>query len=158
MYWVFNGVGDENMEIKKKNHLEGYFTLEATLLFPIVLGAVFLALFLLFFYHDKCMMDLDEAYVVVIGASWPGERSDVKTKMEALTKKNVGVRNLWMKYRQIDLVVKEDTLSICIQAGFDFWIQKMDVERSFQVQRYKPVFWIRSIYGIADYFNKEGGN
>ncbi len=150
-------MGDENMEVKKQKNLEGYFTLEATLLFPTVLGAVFLSLFLLFFYHDKCMMDLDEAYVVVIGASWPGERSDVKAQMETLVRKNVGVRSLWMEYKQIDLVVKEDTIKIGIQALFDFWLHKMDVERSFQVQRYKPVFWIRSMYGVAGYLNR-GGN
>ena len=48
---------------------EGYFTVEATLVMPIVLGLVFMTMYLWYFQYDRCLQDQDMGRVSMQAAS-----------------------------------------------------------------------------------------
>ena len=60
--------------------LKGYFTVEAALIIPFVLGIIFLVIYMFFYKYDRCLMEQDHAEVLVEGVYAQGlssqERAD----------------------------------------------------------------------------------
>lgn len=51
----------------QNNRYEAYFTVEAAVLYPIVLGVILLMIYLLFFQYDRCLLDQDMGKAAVAG-------------------------------------------------------------------------------------------
>lgn len=43
----------------KRKYYRAYFTVEAAVLYPVVLGVVLLMMYLLFFQYDRCLLEQD---------------------------------------------------------------------------------------------------
>lgn len=53
---------------QRKRYLSAYMTVEAAFVFPMVLGIVFLLIYLWFFQYDRCLVELDAGILALRGA------------------------------------------------------------------------------------------
>lgn len=70
--------------MEKKRRLKGYFTVEATLVFPIVLMSVVLVIRILFFQYNRCLMEQDIGVLAFRGSVM--ETKDNRERMDELEK------------------------------------------------------------------------
>ncbi|MBQ2804010.1 MAG: hypothetical protein IJF07_08950, partial [Lachnospiraceae bacterium] len=54
----------------------GYFTVEAALVLPIVLGVNLLIIYMLFFQYDRCLLEFDIGIVILRGVNLQTENKD----------------------------------------------------------------------------------
>ena len=68
---------------KTKYNTEGYFTVEAAMIFPFVMGVILLVIYMWFFQYDRCLMEQDYALITVLAVEKqnmkPQERVDYLT-------------------------------------------------------------------------------
>ncbi len=57
----------KNKTCKHRAKTNGYFTVEASILLPFVLGVILLVIYLWFFAYDRCLMEQDYAMVLIKG-------------------------------------------------------------------------------------------
>ena len=50
----------------------GYFTVEAAMIFPFVMGVILLVIYMWFFQYDRCLMEQDYALITVLGTEKQG--------------------------------------------------------------------------------------
>ena len=66
----------------KKEKAGAYFTVEAALLYPVVLGVIVLMIYLLFFQYDRCLMEQDMGRAAVMsGGKWMMEKEEVNKQL-----------------------------------------------------------------------------
>ena len=81
---------------EKQNRVEGYFTVEASLVLPIVIGCVLFVLCFLLYFYNRCLMDQDTAMLSVYAINeYQGDIQKMGEglkawKQENLTEKYVG--------------------------------------------------------------------
>lgn len=63
-----------------------YFTLEAALIFPIVLSVVLLVIYLLFYEYDRCLMEQDMGALSMYGATVQAEDNEERMRLLAARK------------------------------------------------------------------------
>lgn len=56
--------------------MEGYFTVEATFVFPIVLAVITFTIYFLFFQYDRCLMEQGVAILSIRSCSLPVEKDE----------------------------------------------------------------------------------
>ena len=62
---------------------KAYFTLEAAILYPVVLGVVMLMMYLLFFQYDRCLMEQDMGRAAVRGGSrWMQKKEELNLQLQ----------------------------------------------------------------------------
>lgn len=60
-----------------------YFTVEAAILYPVVLGVIMLMMYLLFFQYDRCLMEQDMGRAAVRGGSrWMQEKEELNRQLQ----------------------------------------------------------------------------
>ncbi len=64
----------------KNNRLYGYFTVEATLIFPFVMGVILLVIYMFFYKYDRCLMEQDYAVVLADGMYRQGMDMEERAK------------------------------------------------------------------------------
>lgn len=68
---------------RKRYMTDGYFTVEAAMIFPFVMGVILLVIYMWFFQYDRCLMEQDYALITVMAAEKqkmkPQERVDYLT-------------------------------------------------------------------------------
>ena len=57
---------------KSGNKESGYFTVEAAMIFPFVMGVILLVIYMWFFQYDRCLMEQDYALITVLGTEKQG--------------------------------------------------------------------------------------
>ena len=67
----------------RKKTVAGYFTVEATLLMGIILGSIFLVMYLWFLAYDRALMDLDAGTIAVKSAMEQGLSPDERASLAA---------------------------------------------------------------------------
>lgn len=55
------------LDIRKGKTIRGYFTVEATCIYPFVIAVILLVIYIWFFLYDRCLMEQDFAGVLVKG-------------------------------------------------------------------------------------------
>ena len=70
------------MQIIKDRKCGAYFTVEAAVLYPIVLGVMLLMIYLLFYQYDRCLLEQDMGSAVVRGGSrWMQTKEELDRKL-----------------------------------------------------------------------------
>lgn len=69
-----------------KTKIGAYFTLEAALIFPIVLSVVLLVIYLLFYEYDRCLMEQDMGALSLYGATVQAEDNEARMRLLAARK------------------------------------------------------------------------
>ncbi len=67
----------------KDKECKAYFTVEAAVLYPIILGTIVLMTYLLFFQYDRCLLEQDMGKAVVRGGSrWMQKKEELNRRLE----------------------------------------------------------------------------
>lgn len=70
--------------MEERRSLKGYFTVEAALVFPIVLMSIVLMIYIMFFQYDRCLMEQDLGMLAFRGSVTEAEENH--ERMEELEK------------------------------------------------------------------------
>ena len=137
-----------------KCKVEGYFSVEAALVFPMIIGAILLLIYLGFYQYDRCMMEFDVAAIALAGSSCDEEdRIAVLDEMERVARELSKERYIAWEAENINIEVKGN--HVCTTGGgklrfpFGLLIQKgmngvWKVEVNYENRRLDPVAFVRS--------------
>jgi hypothetical protein len=74
-------IGGSN-RMQRKNY-KAYFTVEAAVLYPIVLGVIVLMTYLLFFQYDRCLLEQDMGRAAVrSGSRWMQKKEELNRQLQ----------------------------------------------------------------------------
>ena len=140
-------------KLQKGKKVKGYFTVEAAILFPFVMGVVLLVIYLLFFQYDRCLMEMSAAVLSMRGCTLQVTNAkDMVAEIARQGRKEDKVYVAWeMPEAKIQLkgnvvaVSREGNLKFPFR-GLDFWNggSSWSGEVSFQSHRIKPTIFIRN--------------
>ena len=67
----------------RNKYYRAYFTVEAAILYPVVLGVVMLMMYLLFFQYDRCLLEQDMGRAAVRGGSrWMQKKEELNQQLQ----------------------------------------------------------------------------
>ncbi len=136
--------------MKKEN---GYFTVEAALIFPLALGTVLFVVYMLLFQYDRCLMEQDLGALAMWGSRVEAESAEEFEKL--IQKRLDGI--YWEKYavwKTKDLKVKLERNQFSVTGegrltfpipGFHFWNEDTvwTAEIDFRFYRMSPTDFVR---------------
>lgn len=126
--------------------VEGYFTVEAALVLPMVLAEVVLIIYLLFFQYDRCLMEQDLGVLMFRGITMAGE--DNRHKMEELEKyvaKQDTEKYLVWDREDIKMKIERGILCVSQKGQMSTTGVRWDASRTYEGHFVSPVFLIRSV-------------
>ena len=142
---------------KRKKMTDGmagaFFTVEAAILYPLVLAVIVLMVYLLFFQYDRCLLDQDLGKAAVQNA---GKWTLTKSGLDAYMKKETmyfdeekyiaweGEAARWILEKN-DIVVEKAGRLKCPFSGLGTNEKNWSAKASFRVDRSSPVFYLRRI-------------
>ena len=131
-----------------KQGMRGSFTIEATVIIPIVLFVVGILFYLLFYYHDKNVI-MSAAHETIIYGSYMEEPEEetLKTHMEEQVKGKL----LLFSSTQREVKIKEEKIEMVVTASEGMMSFKVDVS----VARTHPEKFIRSVQKMKKIGDKE---
>lgn len=103
----------DNVSAKESPSRNAYFTVEAALVLPLVIGALIFAIFLFFFQYDRCLLEQDINMLAVCAGTTAAENSG---ELEAVIQRKAS--ELFMdKYiawtmDELQIAVKGDRVSV----------------------------------------------
>ena len=138
---------------KTKKIAEGYFTLEAALLTPMLLACLLLILYTGFYRYDACLLKQDACMLAVEGElPWKAEKtreSALSALQELYTEKYAS-----FSLTQKELAVDEKSVTVALagrlvvptfqRALFPFAKEKFSVRTSIEGSRTNAASWIRN--------------
>lgn len=64
-----------------RRNLDGYFTVEAAMVLPVVLGTVILIVYLLFFQYNRCLQEQDVGVLALRGRTLQTENNEERVRL-----------------------------------------------------------------------------
>ena len=134
-----------------KKESDAYFTVEAAILYPIILSVILLMTYLLLFQYDRCLLEQDIGKATVLsGSKWTltKEQLDDYMQKKALhfdEEKYIAWENedpLW-KLEKNDVILEKTGRLRYPFAGMGTQEKYWSSKASFQADRISPVFWLR---------------
>ncbi len=132
---------------------DAYFTVEAALVMPFVIGIILLTVYLLFFQYDRCLMEQNAGKIILRGcAPWS---ADNKKLMAELSKQSGQKDTRYLSWEAEDARIVLKGNRIIVQCSgkliFPFWGELSRVKDgiwesgvSYEAYRIKPVNFIRN--------------
>lgn len=135
----------------QKKEYGAYFTVEAAILYPVVLGVTVLMIYLLFFQYDRCLLDQDMGRAAVMGGGrWMQKKEELDQQLQ---KKDMffeeGQYIAWEKELPLWKLEKDRiTVEQTGRLKYPFWnmgtTQKYwSTKASFRAERTNPVNYLR---------------
>ena len=134
-----------------KKESDAYFTVEAAILYPIILSVILLMTYLLLFRYDRCLLEQDIGKATVLsGSKWTLTKEQLNDYMQKKAlhfdeEKYIAWENedpLWNLEKNDVILEKAGRLRYPI-AGMGTQEIYWSAKASFQVDRISPVFWLR---------------
>lgn len=92
---------------------KGYFTVEAALVFPLVLGAVLFAVYWLIFQYDRCLLEQDTGLLAVWGScEQESDREQLTRKIEEKARGLYLEKYAAWKMTKLDVMVEKGSFSV----------------------------------------------
>ena len=139
--------------------MDAYFTVEAALLFPFVMGVILLTIYLLFFEYDRCLMEQSAGVLAMRGCTLPSrDKKSLVTEVLLQSREEDKSYFAWdMGDPEIQAkgnfftVSRTGTLRFPFR-GLSFWRGEAGWESraSYQNLRIRPVFMIRQYKKAAE--------
>ena len=85
------------VEIMNEKQAEGYFSVEAALVLPTVLGVYLFMIVLLFIQHDRCLLEQDMASMIIKAVNHTGTPKQQLDYLQELTTQWDWEQYLWIK-------------------------------------------------------------
>ena len=134
-----------------KKESDAYFTVEAAILYPIILSVILLMTYLLLFQYDRCLLEQDIGKATVLsGSKWTLTKEQLNDYMQKKAlhfdeEKYIAWENedpLWNLEKNDVILEKTGRLRYPF-AGMGTQEKYWSDKASFQVDRISPVFWLR---------------
>lgn len=134
-----------------KKESDAYFTVEAAILYPIILSVILLMTYLLLFQYDRCLLEQDIGKATVLsGSKWTLTKEQLNDYMQKKAlhfdeEKYIVWENedpLWNLEKNDVILEKAGRLRYPF-AGMGTKEKYWSAKASFQVDRISPVFWLR---------------
>mgnify|MGYP000166999958 FL=1 len=134
-----------------KKESDAYFTVEAAILYPIILSVILLMTYLLLFQYDRCLLEQDIGKATVLsGSKWTLTKEQLNDYMQKKAlhfneEKYIAWENedpLWNLEKNDVILEKTGRLRYPF-AGMGTQEKHLSAKASFQVDRISPVFWLR---------------
>ena len=134
-----------------KKESDAYFTVEAAILYPIILSVILLMTYLLLFQYDRCLLEQDIGKATVLsGSKWTLTKEQLNDYMQKKAlhfdeEKYIAWENedpLW-KLEKNDVILEKTGRLRYSFAGMGTLEKYWSAKASFQVDRISPVFWLR---------------
>lgn len=125
-----------------KKSMEGYFTVEAALLFPMILGVILFVIYSWFYQYDRCLMEMDTGTMALRGCA--DEIYD-----EKYVAWEPGQAQLTRKQ---DTVRAERTGRLTFPfSGFKLWNGEAvwRAKAAYENHRVSPVLFVRTYYKVT---------
>lgn len=134
---------------------KAYFTVEASMVIPVVIGVILLTIYLWIFQYNRCLMEQDIGEMALKGSTFfSGQKQEIivtlKNQYENSKKENYFI---W-KLEEPDIFVKKDNVQISqtgmLQFPFDMWNiePKWQTEVNYRNQILSPVSFLRNYYKL----------
>jgi hypothetical protein len=141
----------------------GYFTVEAALILPIVLWVFLFLIYQMLFQYDRCLLEQNTGMVALRGSVMPQEQTDLLTTLQ---KEYESInQNKYVMFRQEEphFTVNGDTLTVETGGYFSASLPPIiypqttaslwRAEVTFKNNRINPVLFIRSCQKAIDAWN-----
>ena len=134
-----------------KKESDAYFTVEAAILYPIILSVILLMTYLLLFQYDRCLLEQDIGKATVLsGSKWTLTKEQLNDYMQKKAlhfdeEKYIAWENedpLWNLEKNDVILEKTGRLRYPF-ADMGTQEKYWSAKASFQVDRISPVFWLR---------------
>lgn len=133
-----------------------YFTVEAALVFPIVISVMLLGIFLFCYQYDRCLLEQDMGRLMIRGGAAITENAgDAQKAAEQIREQTAQIyRGKYAAWSFTDINIRLDQNKLsCTGAGelvfpvpeWNFWNRekRWQAEISYDSDRLSPVFYIR---------------
>ena len=142
-----------------KREVEGYFSVEAALVFPMVIGVILLLIYLGFYQYDRCMLEFDMAAIALVG--YHCEEEETESVLDEMERVAVGIsRERYVAWEAENINIEVNGNRVCASGGgklrfpFGFLIQKgmndaWEAEANYENRRLDPVAFVRGYKKIA---------
>ncbi len=143
---------DEETRISMKDQ-NGYFTVEAALVFPVALGTVLFVVYMMLFQYDRCLLEQDLGALALWGSQAEAEsEAELKTLLQKRT-----ADMYWDKYavwemNTLDVRLEKNRISVTGEGqltfpvpGINFWNRDnvWEAEAAYSFWRISPVDFVR---------------
>lgn len=104
--------------IMNEKEIEGYFSVEAALVLPIVLGVYLFLIILLFVQHDRCLLEQDMASMMIKAVNHAGTPKQQLDYLQELTAQWDREKYLWIKQQSPHFIIQGQ--KICLEAAGEY--------------------------------------
>ena len=142
-----------------KHKIDGYFSVEAALVFPLIIGTILSLMYLGFYQYDRCMLEFDMAAIALAGCSCEDdEKGAVLDKMERMAAEFSKEKYIAWEADDIHIEVNGNRVSASgggnLHFPFGFLIRKeingvWEVVTAYENKRLDPVAFVRGYKKIA---------
>ncbi|MCM1569455.1 MAG: hypothetical protein NC081_08415 [Roseburia sp.] len=133
----------EKRTIKK---MGAYFTVEAAMVFPIIMGALLFVIYFMFFQYNRCLMEQDAASLALKGAVL--QQADKTKLMETLKQKEEEQnRDKYIAWKRAKTDIRLKGYKVSVRQTGRLIIDKQrrwEAQASYESTRMSPTFFIRS--------------
>ena len=130
----------------------GYFTVEAALVLPMVMGVVFFAVYILLLQYNRCLLEQDMGALVMWGSLLYGEEEEIASELESKTESIYWGKYLVWELKGLDAEIQNNECRVVSGGqvvfplpGWNFWNNEnvWSVESEWSYQRIYPVEFVR---------------
>lgn len=141
-----------------KRGVKAYFTLEAVLVLPLVLGVIGVVLFLLVYQYDRLLLEQDLGMLSVRVSSFAVPWEETEQEFTRLQKGVAKEKYLLGTWQTPTLEINPGKVSVCGEIRFPFEgrgtvMEKWEggISASYKNRKYSPLFIIRSCKKVKAY-------
>lgn len=142
-------------EIKtKRKLLQAYFTLEASLLLPFVLGIILMIVYLWFFQYDRCLLEQDMGALALRGSASVLEEKETRMRwLEGQEKKREKEKYVGWEEGNVEMKLEKNILKVEGSgrvrfpfSGMNFWREATvwEAEAAYENRITSPVLFVRT--------------
>ncbi len=146
---------------------DAYFTVEAALVFPTVLGTLLFVIYMLFFQYDRCLLEQDLAAAALWGGSAQiSHMEELEERTHARLGEMYQEKYVAWELTALEATVERNRFVVCGSGrvmfpfpGWNFWISQRlwGMEAEYDCDRLSPVTFIRHCRRLADFMNEDKG-
>lgn len=151
----------------KKKSCGAYFTVEATLVLPLVMGAILLEVYLFCYQYDRCLMEQDMGSLVLWCNEIRLENADTVNEQKEKIQSRTGdiYRDKYVAWdlTTVDVQLEKNRISVIGRgqlafpaAGWNLWndINLWEGEATYESRIISPVFYIRQLRKLDKALNE----
>lgn len=138
----------------QKTRINGYFTVEAALIFPFVIAVILLVMYIWFYLYDSCLMDQDFAGVLMKGTAVQHVSNDERIEyIETKVKNLYREQYVFWDWGNFTTKISGGKIEISVSGSLSFPFKELnfwndentwETDRSYSSAILKSVFIIRT--------------